>query len=179
MLAWIKAGSGGGGFAGGWERVVKVLTNDRVVYSRGSLWRVLLQHTTPWGQLIHWPLTNQWTSNKILDQVRPSGKLQTYAFPNSKLTLTSHLGQNILVRGGVGCKLPKHLSWSVSVFFNSLYCPSQEPPSIRWKDRVHLSLEQMRLWIINMSYHYTKYDGSALKVTKIYIGPKCDHYLAV
>ena len=27
------------------------------VYSRGSLWRVLLQHTTPWGQLIHWPLT--------------------------------------------------------------------------------------------------------------------------
>ena len=60
------------------------------VYSRGSLWRVLLQHTTPWGQLIHWPLTNQWTSKKILDQVRPSGKLPTYASPNSTLTLTSH-----------------------------------------------------------------------------------------
>ena len=59
------------------------------VYSRGSLWIVLLQHTTPWGQLIHWPLTYQWTSKKILDQVRPSGKLPTYASPNSTLTLTS------------------------------------------------------------------------------------------
>ena len=48
--------------------------------------------------------------NKILDQVRPSGKLPIYASPNSMLTLTSLLGQNILVRGGVGWKLPKHLS---------------------------------------------------------------------
>ena len=44
---------------------------------------------------------------------------------------------------------------------------------------MHLSLEQMRLWIINMSHHYTKYHGSALTVTNIYIGSKCDHYLAV
>ena len=51
MLAWIKA------WSGGWGKAAKVLTNDRVVYSRESLWRVLLQHTTPWGQLIHWPLT--------------------------------------------------------------------------------------------------------------------------
>ena len=28
-----------------------------------------------------------------------------------------------------------------------------------------------------MSHHYTKYDGSALKVANI--GPKCDHYLTV
>ena len=111
MLAWIKA------WSGGWGKAAMVLTNDRVVYSRGFLWRVLLQHTTPWGQFIHWPLTNQWTSKKILDQVSPSGKLPTYASPNSTLTLSSHLGQNILVRGGVGWKLPKHLNWSVSAFF--------------------------------------------------------------
>ena len=78
-----------GGRGGGWGKATKVLTNDQVVYSRGSLRRVLLQHTTPWGQLIHWPLTYQWTSKKILDQVRPSGKLPTYASPNSTLTLTS------------------------------------------------------------------------------------------
>ena len=121
MLAWIKAWSLGGG--GGWGKATKVLTNDQVVYSRGSLRRVLLQHTTPWGQLIHWPLTNQWTSKKILDQVRPSGKLPTYAFPNSTLTLTSHLGQNIRVREGVGWKLPKNLNWSVSAFFAVLQLP--------------------------------------------------------
>ena len=118
MLAWIKAWSGVGG--GG---AAKVLTNDRVVYSRASLWKVLLQHTKPWGQLIHWPLTNQWTSKKILDQVRPSGKLPTYAYPNSTLTLTSHLGQNIRVREGVGWKLPKNLNWSVSAFFAVLQLP--------------------------------------------------------
>ena len=55
--------------------------------------------------------------HSILDQVSPSGKLPTYASPNSTLTLSSHLGQNILVRGGVGGKLPKHLNWSVSAFF--------------------------------------------------------------
>ena len=120
MLAWIKAWSWGGG---GWGKATKVLTNDQVVYSRGSLRRVLLQHTTPWGQLIHWPLTNQWTSKKILDQVRPSGKLPTYAYPNSTLTLTSHLGQDIRVREGVGWKLPKNLNWSVSAFFAVLQLP--------------------------------------------------------
>ena len=83
----------------------------------------LLPHTTPWCQLIHWPLTNQWTSKKILDQVRPSGKLPTYAYPNSTLTLTSHLGQNIRVREGVGWKLPKNLNWSVSAFFAVLQLP--------------------------------------------------------
>ena len=110
----------GVGWVGG---AAKVLTNDRVVYSRASLWKVLLQHTKPWGQLIHWPLTNQWTSKKILDQVRPSGKLPTYAYPNSTLTLTSHLGQNIWVREGVGWKLPKNLNWSVSAFFAVLQLP--------------------------------------------------------
>ena len=123
MLAWIKAWSWvGGGGGEGWG-AVKVLTNDRVVYSRASLWKVLLQHTTPWGQLIHWPLTNQWTSKTISDQVRPSGKLPTYAYPNSTLTLTSHLGQNIRVREGVGWKLPKNLNWSVSAFFAVLQLP--------------------------------------------------------
>ena len=119
-LLELRRGVGGGG---GWGKATKVLTNDQVVYSRGSLRRVLLQHTTPWGQLIHWPLTNQWTSKKILDQVRPSEKLPTYAYPNSTLTLTSHLGQNIRVREGVGWKLPKNLNWSVSAFFAVLQLP--------------------------------------------------------
>ena len=119
-LLELRRGVGGGG---GWGKATKVLTNDQVVYSRGSLRRVLLQHTTQWGQLIHWPLTNQWTSKKILDQVRPSGKLPTYAYPNSTLTLTSHLGQNIRVREGVGWKLPKNLNWSVSAFFAVLQLP--------------------------------------------------------
>ena len=50
------------------------------------------------------------THSLTTNQVRPSGKLLTYAYPNSALTLTSHLGQNIRVREGVGWKLPKNLN---------------------------------------------------------------------
>ena len=44
--------------------------------------------------------------------IRVSGKLFTYPSSKPPLTLTSHLGQNVGLREGVGRQFPKKINWS-------------------------------------------------------------------
>ena len=44
--------------------------------------------------------------------IRVSGKLPTYPSSKPPLTLTSHLGQNVGLREGLGRQFPKKINWS-------------------------------------------------------------------